>query len=509
MPLITYLRKSFDHFWLVVIVFNLSGCLSAEAQGILTGSNVAEFQLGNIPDTDPKDQSSLYDQLNLRYSINPLSLKIRIGQFYPSDNNGRSYTKLLQYNVHYTTPKLNLNVGNLYSTLGRGLLLRTYEIPGAIWETRGYRVRYGFYRDLHGIDIGYRIRNAEIKVLRGRVLDVALPPTLDNGIERRPDLVEGAQFSYQFSKHRAGIIYMRHNNASVNTSYSSLFYSGNFGENLSVYGELANRINTAGHLISFTDTSGYAAYASINYVYNKLGISVELKDYRNMSIGAGISDPPSLVKEHAYRLLNRVIHIPLLTDESGYQVELFYGFKNNGMLTLNNSMAKNEIVPGDASIFREFFVGYQLPVGKHISGSVFVDYAKDPLVNEDDRYTSGLSVNVNHSKLSSLLETELQYTKRTLAETSTFVNAYFAYTLSKGSTFSISAILELSNDPFLVEANKHQNYYPGFSFSFRPDNHNQILVFVGRRRGGPACNSGVCYEVLDFEGVEIRLTSRF
>ncbi|MGW8317519.1 MAG: DUF6029 family protein, partial [Bacteroidales bacterium] len=405
--------------------------------------------------------------------------------------------------------KLEVNIGHMYSTLGRGLLLRTYEIPGAIWETRGYRIRYGFYRDLHGIEVGYKIKNVEIKALRGRVLDVALPPTLDKEIERRPDLVEGVQLSYQFTRHKAGIIYMRNKNASEHNSFTSLFYSGNFGKSLSVYAELANRLNTTGQLISFTDSSGYGAYTSINYVYGRLGISVELKDYRNMSIGAGISDPPSLVKEHSYRLLNRATHVPLLTDESGYQVELFYRFSNNGMMTLNNAMAKNEIVAGDASVFREFFAEYQFPAGRKISGSVFVDYARDPLVNENDRYTSGFSVSVFHQKLSSEFETELQYTKRTVAETNTFLDAFMAYTLSKGTSFSIAAILEFTNDPFLVDAGRHQNFYPGISISYRPNNHHQFLIFLGKRRGGPACNSGVCYDVLDFEGVEIRLTSRF
>ncbi len=485
------------------------GYRSVDAQGNLRGSNMAEFQVGNIPGTDPKDQSSLYDQLNLRYSLQSFTLKARIEQFYPSYNDDKNYTKFSQYNMQYRTPKLKLTVGNLYSTLGRGLLLRTYEIPGAIWETRGYRVRYGFYRDLKGIEVGYRFRNADIKVLRGRVLDVALPPTLEKDIERRPDLVDGIQYTYHFSRHNAGIIYMRHNNAAVNTGYTSLFYSGNFGKSLSVYTELANKLNKTGPVVSFNDTSGYAAYASINYVYQKLGISVELKDYTNMSVGAGISDPPSLVKEHEYRLLNRTTHVPLLTDESGYQVELFYRFENNGVITLNNSMAKNEIVAGNASVFREFYAGYQFPAGRKITGNVFVDYALDPLLNEKDRYTSGVAINAYHNKFSSLLETEIQYTRRTIVETSTFVNAYAAYTLSKGSTFSISAILEITTDPFLLEADKLQNYYPGISFSFRPDSHNQILVFAGKRRGGPACNSGVCYDVLDFEGVELRLNTRF
>ena len=509
MPLTSCLQRCIDPFWLWVIIINLAGCLPLIAQGVLTGSNMAEFQLGNIPNTDPKDQSSLYDQLNLRYSTNSLTVKARIEQFYPSYDDDKSYTKLSQYSAQYTTRKLSLNVGNLYTTLGRGLLLRTYEIPGAMWETRGYRVRYAFYRDLHGIEVGYKMGNAEIKGLRGRVLDVTLPPTVDRDVERRPDLVEGGQLSYQLDQHKAGIIYMRHNNASVNTSYSSVFYSGNFGKNLSVYAEMANRLDTAGHMISFTDTSGYAAYASINYVYKRLGISVEFKDYRNMSIGAGITDPPTLVKEHTYRLLNRATHIPLLNNERGYQVELIYRFNNNGMITLNNSMARNEVIKGKVSIYREFFVEYQLPVGKQISGALFADYARDPLVSENDRYTSGLSVNVGHNNLTSLLETELQFARRILLETNNIVNTYLAYTLSKGSAFSASAILEITNDPFLVEENKNQNYYPGIGLSCRPDNHNRISVFAGKRRGGPACNSGVCYDVLDFEGVEVRFTTRF
>jgi hypothetical protein len=34
-------------------------------------------------------------------------------------------------------------------------------------------------------------------------------------------------------------------------------------------------------------------------------------------------------------------------------------------------------------------------------------------------------------------------------------------------------------------------------------------LFVGERRGGPACTAGTCYIVEPFDGVELRLTSRF
>ena len=39
-------------------------------------------------------------------------------------------------------------------------------------------------------------------------------------------------------------------------------------------------------------------------VFGKFGFSAELKDYQNMLLGSGISDPPTLVKEHSSRLLH-------------------------------------------------------------------------------------------------------------------------------------------------------------------------------------------------------------
>jgi len=35
------------------------------------------------------------------------------------------------------------------------------------------------------------------------------------------------------------------------------------------------------------------------------------------------------------------------------------------------------------------------------------------------------------------------------------------------------------------------------------------VLFLGKRRGGLACTAGTCYQVQPFEGVELRLVSRF
>jgi len=66
---------------------------------------------------------------------------------------------------------------------------------------------------------------------------------------------------------------------------------------------------------------------------------------------------------------------------------------------------------------------------------------------------------------------------------------------------------EISNDPFLVE--EEFKTWIGTNIKYQINSKHNLLLFAGQRRGGPACNSGVCYEVLDFYGVEVRYNVRF
>ena len=220
--------------------------------------------------------------------------------------------------------------------------------------------------------------------------------------------------------------------------------------------------------------------------------------------------PPTLVKEQSYRLLNRSTHVPELTYETGYQLEIYYRFLNNSMLTLNHALAKNKISADRSPVFKEYFAEYRFYAEEKLSGQVFADYSNAPFVNENNRYAGGFLIECDHnSGLSSSLEAELQYIERTSVETVTFYTAYLTYTLSKTSKYSASLVYEYTNDPIQLQDMKSYNAYPSLNLSYRPDSHNQIALFVGKRRGGLACTSGVCYDVLDFEGLEIRLVTRF
>ena len=49
----------------------------------------------------------------------------------------------------------------------------------------------------------------------------------------------------------------------------------------------------------------------------------------------------------------------------------------------------------------------------------------------------------------------------------------------------------------------------GWNASARVAEGHDAVLFVGKRRGGLACTAGTCYQVLPFEGAELRLVSRF
>ena len=70
-----------------------------------------------------------------------------------------------------------------------------------------------------------------------------------------------------------------------------------------------------------------------------------------------------------------------------------------------------------------------------------------------------------------------------------------------------SVVAEWSTDSFLVE--KGTRFWIGANMRYQLNRKNSLQLFVGERRGGTACNARVCYEGLDFKGVELRLTSKF
>lgn len=478
-------------------------------RGQISGNNLFEYQWGNLPHAAPADLSAHYDQLNLQYRYKNLKAGLRYEHFF-SQTGGTSYYGISQFNLRYRYEGLKVKAGHISEMLGNGLLFRAYEIPASVYEEEAYRVRYGFYRDLLGFSAQYMADHWYVKALRGRSLNNTLPPTLE-WQDRRPDLAEGLEGGVSFFDQTAGVILFRNTNGETRSPFYSLLLEGNILAILSYNVEVAHNLSRDIAPFDFGSDARYGIYSSVSLNYRQVGLSVEFKNYQDMLIGSGVSDPPTLVKEHTYKLLNRSIHVPQYTNERGIQLEGYYAFSDGSRLLLNHARAVNEFTR--TFLFTEYFAELTTYPGKNTTLTLFLDYAEDPFKGEKQRMTGGTLLETYlGNRWSGNLHAEYQHFKRTLGETIPVQNMAWIIGVSKSPSLSVSLTWEISDDPLQREAvgiPGKWRHWLGSDISYRLNNRNTLSLFVGQRRGGPACTSGICYEVLDFEGAEIRLTSKF
>jgi len=474
--------------------------------GQFSGNNILEYQLGNIPGVEPSNVHSAYDQFNLEYRFKGFKVSGRLENYYSSDSLRTHYTKLTRYTLSYRKKGLNLKLGNFYETLGKGLLYRGYEIKNSIYEDQIYRTKQGFYRDLQGASGAYSHKNFAVKAIYGKSLINDLPP---NSPDNRLDLVGAGEVNFNFLNQKTGLIFLQNNNDTEKSNYISVLLGGTLFNLFDYYGEYAHRVNSGDQFFSLSDEDSYGGYFSLGYSANGFGLSFELKEYHNLVIGSGISDPPTLVKEHIYKLLNRSTHVPYYFDESGIQLEIFIVPAEDHLITLNHSRSKNELGETDFKS-AEYFADWQFTYKKQNQFKLFADYSFDDIMFENARYTTGIYYTRSLSKFwSASLETEFQHLERTFSETEVFQNWYTGFIVNYSTKFSAALVWEFTNDSKFAdlpdtEEIETKQHFPGINLSYKPNRKNTIQLFVGKRRGGPACTSGICYEVLDFEGVELR-----
>lgn len=478
-----------------------------QVHGQFSGSNYAEYSFGNIPGEDPSDVHGLYDQLNLQYKWKGFGAKVRVESFMSSLDEREDYTQFTQYNLFYKKKGWKFNAGHFYETLGKGLLFRGYEIKGSVFESQVYRVKQAFQRDLYGFGGSYQGKNFAVKAIRGKSLIGDLPPTID---DNRLDLVSAGEVNVFLGDQKLGLIYLNNQNDNEENNYLSFLAGGDLGERFSYYGEFAHRADSGDKLTSLGEDDSYGIYFSLNYAVDGFGASLEFKDYQNLFIGSGISDPPTLVKEHSYRLLNRSTHVPFFFDESGMQLEVFYSPDSKHLFTFNHSRSKNEFGADLSKKSAEYFAEWYYTPASGNQLKIFADYSFDDILAETGRYATGVYyTQLLEKSWSATLETEFQHLEREFAEKKSYQNIYAGLILSKSHKFSAALVWEFSNDSKFVDLAgtdkvESSQHYPGVNLLYRPNRKNTLQLFAGKRRGGPACTSGICYEVLDFKGVELK-----
>ncbi len=483
---------------LTIYTFLFFGISSASfAQ--FSGNNLVESQFGQLPN-DTSNITTLYARTVANYKHKDFKVSGTIEQFY-SPREGSTYLSVSQFSLQYKKKPLDIKLGNFYETIGRGSLVRSFEIPGAVLEDLSFRSRHYFNRNILGLSAKYRHKNLTTKLVIGKPLNFVFPPTQGFKI-RRVDNIAALYTEYNVKKQTIGVAGMRHSNSGNNGYYLMTTVSGSVSPSISYYTEVAKNIGDFS-IGDFSRNAPYVIYAGLNFSAGSFGMSIEYKKYNNFIIGSGINEPPALVKEHTYRVLNRSTHVLQPSNESGYQIELFYTFPNFSSLTFNNTLAVNNF--GERTTFSESYVEYDFTANEIHDIKVFMDYANDPFKSQKNRISSGAYADWKISKSSGLTtDYEFQRFER-LAKT--FQNHVMVLGYSFKSKVVGSIVAETSNDSFIIET--PSKVWLGINLKYQLAKSHNLQIFAGERRGGPACNAGVCYEVLNFKGLELRMTNRF
>ena len=460
------------------------------------GTNLLEFQYGKIPGEVSDAFASLYDRTTLSYRKFGFSASATLEQYY-SEFSDRNYTSISQGLLRYKNKNWEFNLGNMYETLGRGVLLRAFEIRGAVIEDFGFRSRQYFHRDLLGGSAQYNTKKISIQLLRADVLNTQ-PPTLSR-TDRRTDIVNSlALKANYYKKHKASLYILNHENTGSDANtFSGLSFEGPLPGSFNYYVEIANGIN---------QTDRRAIYVGLTGLLGPVSLNLELKSYTDFLIGSGINEPPAAIQQQNYRVLNRSTHVSNPIDEDGYQLDLSYGFEG-GLMVFNHALALNRF--GNRSFtFRQFFVEWSSQINNKIDYKLFLDWSEDPLKAERNRFSLGLYSVIPLSKNWRLLpEIEIQTFKRTAGSVN---NQSILLGLHYKSKLTLGVLFESTSDPLLqLGTSSDKRRFLGLNVGFKPNYKHAILLFAGERQGGPACSSGVCYEIFDFKGFECRWTTRF
>jgi hypothetical protein len=279
------------------------------------------------------------------------------------------------------------------------------------------------------------------------------------------------------------------------------------GSSLELYGEYAQRDAHPGRWFSLDRDQARGLYLSASLAAGTWGLSLEHKNYRDFLI-ADINNPPPLIREHEAYLLNRLTHVLLPDDETGTQLEASYTFAGGQSLLFNHTRANR---PGDDLHLRSYFLQFDTPLGAGLHAQFLGDLSRSTILQDERRRTLGTrwewQALADHAFSADL---QFQDVDRRFGELELpFENLYLSLGWTGARTWSAALVLQRATD--ILEtgaAPSGASYWTGFNTGWRLGENHHLDLFAGQRRSGLACTAGTCYEVLGFEGVELRMVNQ-
>lgn len=477
--------------------------------------------MGDLPGARSEDLRTFYTQFDLDYTHRGLRAGLR-GEGFAASADGRDYGQIAQRYIHYRRGGLQASAGHFYAIAGSGLLAHAFELPGVVSEDRGARRRYQIVRDLDGFHLRYSGKNGELQLLRGTPVDSTIPPGL-TGVDRRQGTVQGGSGLWSIREDfELGATGMRYSGETSTQGAAALNARVRLAPWLKkrgiadayaeLYGEYAQRGIEWGQFFSLDRDLARALYLSASIGSGAWGLSLEYKDYQGFNIDQ-INNPPTLVREHDAYLLNRQTHDLLADDERGVQAEFTYVLPKSQVLTVNYTTATRRNASGgdDDENLQEFFAQLESPLGDAIDARVFVDRNHNRILGDERSLTFGTLFDWRAiPRYSVAVDIQYQDVNRFFADQPfPHENIFFSGEIQHIKGLSAAVQLQRSNDPLETGAEiDGPTYWLSTNLNWQIGQRHSANLFFGKRRSGLACTAGTCYEVLGFDGVEIRLVNQ-
>jgi hypothetical protein len=522
-----------------------TGLLGDDA-GFLQASNLFEYQAGRDPTVEAEDLTEWIDQFILDYTRGQLRLGLRVERYQSSLDQPpvANYDELTQKYAEWSTPDLRVRFGNGYVILGRGLLFRAFELPGVVRDPPFPRSRYLESRDLDGTIVEARQGRFVLTALTGQPVKEPGNPygAEDQFVFRRGGSVSGGRLGIAAGRGlTVGASYLRHEGivqdlsgpgrpeedgaADLELRLTELVPPlARAGLDARFYGEYAGRMWRPFHDgLDARDGVPHAIYTATELSWGSWGLSCETKRYHRFQLK--VNDPPNLVPEFSYHLVNRASHFLLPDDEQGWQLAAQGAITGKWTLQAVRAQAVNRLDDGfghlqDARRYDAWLVGLDTPASAAVHGTLFGAGGQDEIEGITNHYILGAQLGyVREDGWGASADFEFQQARRKLSgldRESIFDNVFASLGISRSGLGVLAVQAEFSNDPLeeddpltFTEVETEPVSWWGLAGNLQINTSHELTFFAGNRRGGTVCTSGTCYLVPDFSGAEIRLTSRF
>jgi hypothetical protein len=448
------------------------------------------------------ERSIVFDgRVDVEADVGPLTFgaAYRVYDFGEGDYNPAGIETFYDIKHRYLeiqTGGLHARAGDFFSTIGRGLILRSFEDIDLEHDTA-----------LDGFLGEYEIGPLGLAALAGRMRQ-----DISDTRYREHRIRGGSARLNAFNWLTLGIAGLRRDNrtqrSDVIVTPSETFYGDDvYGCEMALWlgpfqaaGEYAYR-EGGNYWTNEHNAEGRATYITASLSTSWLAVFGEYKDYDLFE--HALSSPPVCVKEYVWTLMNRVTPDYDFDDERGFLIEGILVASDN--LHLSGGASEGRTQGGGLKHWEIFGQIEQLTPRWglcSIAGSWSREY---------EREYGGLDENISGAVEARIEPTpgrpmEIVFEIQTVDES--LIEAYWNYlgtlTFYATSDLTLSALAELTSQ----DAIDRDAWILG-EIRMTLSDDLEIGLGGGTERGGRKCSGGICYTEPEFEGVRLRFSKFF